>query len=83
VVESIYCKWNGNICKFLNKYLQEYLFLLPVIILIALLCILKILMLFVEFLQNIIPYDMKILIFPFSRFKLNDLKFYDKTACTL
>jgi hypothetical protein len=55
--ESIYCEWNGNIFKFLNKSLQESQFLLPVIILISLFCILKILALSVEFPQNIIPYD--------------------------
>jgi hypothetical protein len=42
---------------FLNKSLQESPYLLPVIILIALFCILKILVLSVESPQNIIPYN--------------------------
>jgi hypothetical protein len=53
----MYCEWNSSIFKFLNKFLQESVFLLPVIILIAFFCILKILVLSVEFPQNIIPYD--------------------------
>jgi hypothetical protein len=55
--ESMYYECNSNIFKFLNKSLQESLFLLNVIILIARFCILKILVLSVEFPQNIIPYD--------------------------
>jgi hypothetical protein len=43
--------------NFLNKSRQESLFLRPVIILIALFCILKMLVLFVDFPQHIIPYD--------------------------
>jgi hypothetical protein len=55
--ESMYYIGNGNIFKFLDTSLQWSLFLLPVIILIAPCCILKILVLSVEFSQNIIPYD--------------------------
>jgi hypothetical protein len=40
----MYYEWNGNIFNFLNKSLQEYLFLFPVIILIALFCILSVCM---------------------------------------
>jgi hypothetical protein len=53
----MHCDWNNNIFKFLNKQLQESLFLLPMVILIAHFCILKILVLYAGFPQNIIPYD--------------------------
>jgi hypothetical protein len=55
--QRMYCGGNCNIFKFLNKSLQEFLFLLTVIVLIALFCSLKILVLSVEFPQNIITYD--------------------------
>jgi hypothetical protein len=56
--ENMYCEYNGSIYKFFDKSLHESLFLLPVIILIALFCILKFFWLSVEFPQNIIPYNM-------------------------
>jgi hypothetical protein len=55
--DSMCCERNSNISKFLNKYLHESLSLLPMLILIALFCSLKILVLSVGFHQNIIPYD--------------------------
>jgi hypothetical protein len=54
----MYYEWNHNIFNFSNISLQEFLFLLPLIFLIDLFCILKILVLSVEFPQNIISYDM-------------------------
>ena len=53
--ENIYCDLGGQIFISLNKFLQESLLLDPIIILIALFCILKLVGLWEEFCQNIIP----------------------------
>jgi hypothetical protein len=55
--ESMYCEGRSRFFEFLNKSLQESLLLLTGIVLIAFFCILRIFVLYVEFSQNIICYD--------------------------
>jgi len=52
--EKIYCDLRGKISKFLNKFLEQSLVLYPIIILIALFCILDIFWLWEQLPQNII-----------------------------
>jgi hypothetical protein len=54
--DSMYWEGRVNISKVLNKHLHEILNLVPVVILTVLFCDWKILLLSVEFPQNIIPY---------------------------
>ena len=53
--KDVYCDVKGKICNFLNKFLHETLFPHPYIILIAFFCFLKIMELYEEFPQNIVP----------------------------
>jgi hypothetical protein len=53
--ENVYCDKKSRIFNSLKRFLQESLLLRPIIILIALFCILKNFELWVEFPQNIIP----------------------------
>jgi hypothetical protein len=55
--EKIYCNFNGKIFRFLNNWWQESLFLAFIIILMILFWILKILELYAELPQRIMPYD--------------------------
>jgi len=56
-IEYMYCDWNGRIFKLLNSSLQGAFLFEFMIILINLFWILNILLLSVEFPQNMSPYD--------------------------
>jgi len=53
--ENIYCDLRRRIFDILNKFLHEFLFLYPIIILITFFCILKTIILCDEFPLNVIP----------------------------
>ena len=55
--EEIYCDFSGRIFRFLNNWQLESLFLAFIIILISIFWILKILELYVELPQKIMPYS--------------------------
>jgi len=56
-MEKICCDFNGRIFRFLNNWREESLFIAFIIILIILFRILKILELYAELPQKIMPYD--------------------------